>query len=440
MDSKQYIVVVEISSSRISAIAATMDSVSKDVTEVCHVEEPVNGSVRYGSIINVDEVYTKVGQVLDKIEKHGKISPRKIDRVFVGIDARSLCSENVKVERAISEDFPITEALVKSVEEEARKGFEHLDVLMVEPVCYEVDGKEVVNPVGAIGNHLSAIYTIVACKTQIRRFISMVIERLGVKLAGVVVTPVAVSELVLTDSERRLGAMLVDMGADTTSVAIYKANKLVYVSVMPMGSRNITRDLTTLNILEEDAERIKRTFGLSAETDIPKGDIMPGVDSIVALNYIKSRAGEIVANIANQLKEAGIEPEDLPSGVVLVGRGSKLKGFKEELHNALGMDVRRGSIPGVGGKDEYNDRVGALALLDKASSMMMEGETCMLLPEMPKPEEEHEEETVEEKKPNKRKAEKTSSPRSSWWNRLTGKLGAGIDTVLGGEDDEDEKK
>ena len=97
-DNKRYIVAIEISSSRITGIAATLDD-SNEAEEICHYEEAIDGPVIYGEIKNVDAVYTKVNSIIQKIESHKSIAPRKIKSVYVGINARSMHSTTVTIEK-----------------------------------------------------------------------------------------------------------------------------------------------------------------------------------------------------------------------------------------------------------------------------------------------------------------------------------------------------
>nr|CDL66449.1 unnamed protein product [uncultured bacterium] len=111
------------------------------------------------------------------------------------------------------------------------------------PKYFEVDGKEMDLKPGAIGSHIKAEINVITCRTQITKNINLLLGRAGKKLAGFICTPLAASGITLTEEEKRLGCVLVDFGADITTVSIYKNNHLQYLNVIPMGSRNITRDL-----------------------------------------------------------------------------------------------------------------------------------------------------------------------------------------------------
>lgn len=439
MENKQYIVALEIASSRISAVAALMDNTTKDVSLLCRFEEPVKDCVRYGSVGNVEEVNNKIELLLQKIEKDRKIAPRKVAGVYVGVSSRSLHSETIVATKKISEDFPVNETMVEAVYREAEEGFHNVDVLAVIPQSFEVDGKAVSTPVGMLGSQLKAAVNVVVCKLQTCRNIQMVLDRMKVKKCGFVVTPLAVANLVLSDEERRLGCMLVDLGADTTTVSIYKKGSLMYLAVLPMGSRNITRDLAALNILEENAEKIKISYGNALDGDVPEIDIA-GVRSLDVSNYITARAGEIAQNIFNQLKLSGITADQLPMGIVYVGRGMKLKGMPELLAQSSKMQVRKGFLQDAPGNEELADRVQLLAILDAASRMAGDNEMCMQMPQMQ--EEKNTDNEVktsgskEEKRKDKQEHKTKVNPIGGFFQRMRRRISDGIETTFADGDDE----
>jgi cell division protein FtsA len=150
----------------------------------------------------------------------------------------------------------------------------------------------------------------------------------------------------LTDDERRLGCMFVDFGAETTTVSIYKNGAPIYLVTLPMGSRNITLDLTALNYIEERAEEIKRISGNAMPQEGVRRQGADGIDYTEVNNFVHARAAEIVQNILAQIEYAGMKAVDLPGGIVIVGGGASLRGFNDLLSKQGKMKVRMGSVQG----------------------------------------------------------------------------------------------
>ena len=139
--------------------------------------------------------------------------------------------------------------------------------------------------------------------------------------------------------------MLVDMGAETTTVSIYKDGSLRYFATLPMGGRNITRDITSLSLLEERAEDIKITMGNAIARETASNLNMNGIRMSDVSNLIVARSEEIVANVVEQLKYAGLKDSDLPAGLICIGGGTKLNGMLDLLARQTALPVRRGQLP-----------------------------------------------------------------------------------------------
>lgn len=134
----------------------------------------------------------------------------------------------------------------------------------------------------------------------------------------------------------RSGCALVDFGADTTTISVYKNNILRYLSVLPLGGNTITRDITSLQMEEQDAEKLKLQYGNALyeeeeESETPAvctTDDGRAIELTTLNNIIEARAEEILANVWNQLQLSGYE-DKLFSGVVFTGGGANLKNIEE---------------------------------------------------------------------------------------------------------------
>ena len=113
MEDKRFVIAIEVSSSRIIGVAASLEE-DNNADVVCCEEEEINGPVIYGVIKNVDEVATKINAILRRIEKNQKVAPRRIESVYVGINARSLHSVTVTVDKPINENIPIDVYMYKN--------------------------------------------------------------------------------------------------------------------------------------------------------------------------------------------------------------------------------------------------------------------------------------------------------------------------------------
>ena len=139
--------------------------------------------------------------------------------------------------------------------------------------------------------------------------------------------------------------MLVDIGSETTTVTIYQKGSLHYFATLPMGGRNITRDIASLGVVDAKAEEIKITSGNAlAETNVPNL-VINSLKLADISNMVVARSEEIVANIVGQIEYAGLKDSDLQGGIVCIGGGARMKGLMELLENESGLNVRRGVLP-----------------------------------------------------------------------------------------------
>lgn len=366
---ERYIVAVEIGSSKIKGALGFIDQTG--ILNVIAVqEERLTGSVRYGQIRNVEEVSNKIDAICSKLENSKPVMPRKITGVYVGLSGSTVASSAVEVLSSLPGEVEVTSQTIQELKEKASASvLSGKDIYEIVPKEYFVDNMSTQNPVGTFGSAVKGRFTVISGAPGIKSNIERVFpERLQLQVCGYVVSATAQADAVLTEDEKRLGSMFVDFGAETTTVLLYKSGVLQYMATLPIGSRNITRDLVSLNYLEERAEAIKRSVGVASAGDGVSHAAHPEIiDQPEINNYIQARAGEIVANVLAQIEYAGLKASDLPAGIVIVGGGARLRGFSDMLASQSKMKVRMGMSPrGVRISDtaiQADDAVDVIALL-----------------------------------------------------------------------------
>lgn len=364
-----YIVAVEIGSSKIKGAVGRIEP-SGTLSVIGIEEEHQNPNyVRYGCVQNVKEVANELNRILTRLSSRLDPDGSTISGVYVSVGGRSLKSTPTRLRMQMREVTEVTSEIVSDLLGRARVDGSDLDLLDVEPVSYFVDGKKQgTTPVGVLGNEIAAQVNLVSCRSQMLRNLHLAVnEKLNIRINDYVVHPMAVADLVLTSDEKRLGVMLVDCGAETTTVAIYKGGAMIYLVTIPIGSRHITRDIASTHYTEERAEELKRTVGNAAPDNGDSAGSTTEIDTSAINNHVRARAAEIMANIKAQVEYAGLTASDLPKGVVVVGGGSMLRGFAETLESVMGMSVRRGSLPSsvrlTGTKITTGEDIDIIALL-----------------------------------------------------------------------------
>lgn len=346
--SERYIAAIEISSAKIvAAVGKTITKGTLDVVAVEHEATP-EGCVRYGIIQNLEETSTVMARLLARLEQRTNISPRKIKSVIVGLGGRSLKNITKEVSLSLPDDTEITDDILHRLQDQALHSAidNTLEVVDAVPRVFKVGNSQTSSPKGMIGNHISGIFDLIVCRPELKRNIRRtIVDKLHLEVEGFVVTAMATGHIILSPEEKRLGCMLVDMGSETTTVTIYQKGWLHYFATLPMGGKNITRDISSLGVVEPKAEEIKITSGNAlAESNVPNLSIN-GLKLSEISNMVVARSEEIVANIVSQIEYAGIKDADLQGGIVCIGGGSRMKGIMGLLENESGISVRRGVLP-----------------------------------------------------------------------------------------------
>lgn len=338
MDTSQYIVAIEIGSSK--NVGAIAEKRSNGQLAVVGIEsEPTLNFVRHGCIQNVESTKASINRILQKL---GRLVDGDINSVYVGVSGRSIHSMPTEAQRSLNTEQAITQSLLESIKNDAtRNSLTNYDTIDVIPRSYTIDKIEIRNPVGSFGTDIKARLNLIVAKPSILINLKRVFNQ-QIQIKGLITTAVAVADAVLTADERSLGCMLIDMGAETTTVSIYRNDTLVYLITIPLGGRNLTRDITALGIREENAEKIKRNIANPLK---PSADpvTIDNIKSSDASNYILARTGEIIANITAQVNNAGLSLNDIHS-IVLVGGGAMLKGIDQEISDSVNISTNSISV------------------------------------------------------------------------------------------------
>ncbi|MDE5839857.1 MAG: cell division protein FtsA [Muribaculaceae bacterium] len=440
MATDKYIAALEISSSKvIGAVGVLGRSGQLDIIAV--EQEKSADSVRYGQIQNIEETYNLTNYVLERLERRPGIAPREITGVYVGLSGRSFKSIPIDVSMALPDDTEITDAIIERLKNNALEADieSSLDIVDAVPRIFTVGKTETHRPKGMMGNQISATYDLIVARPAIQDNLKRVlVDRLGLEIKGMVVTPLATGHIALNEHEKKLGCMLVDIGAETTTVTIYTRGNLVYYATLPFGGRNITRDLMALNELENKAEELKINFGNAiAPTTLSQEKVGRHKQSDIS-NYVVARSEEIVANIVEQINYAKLTEKDIPEGIVLCGGGARLNGMMELIGKFTGLKVRMATLPSFIKMSDMNGQ--NMESLQMAAIMFAGSEKadddCLQMPAAPEPEPAAETDTDNRKAaPEPEKPDRQQKP--GFFGRLGTKLGQWFTPI--GEDDEGEE-
>lgn len=344
-----YVISLEIGSSAVSVSAATFamqsGAVRGPMTIFAVCREPLYHSVRYGRILNVEEVARSVENAVGRLAGAPELAGKKIMGVYAGVGGRSLMSKLIKVELPLPNEQEITDDIIERLQQDAMASVDNrLEVLDIIPQSYTVDGVFARQPVGTYGRRIAAEFNMIVCNPLNTLNLERVVcDRCHLDLCGMVVRPQALGDLVLGPDDTKPGCMLVDLGAETTTISIYKEGRLRYLSTVPLGSHHITADLASgLGVVEAQAEQIKITQGNALEDSTMRTPEQRQVDE-----FVQSRVIEIIANIVAHIGFAKFTIDELRAGIIVTGQGVKLKNFCKLLEVQSHLPVRVAQVPNI---------------------------------------------------------------------------------------------
>ena len=326
---KDFIVAIELGSSKIAGIAGKKKDGTMQI--LAYAEEKTAGCVKRGVVYNIEKTYQSINTIISKLEA---VLKTKITRAYVGLAGQSMRSYKCVIKRNLLTQSYITNELIDTIRQESCEiPFNDYEMLENYPQEYVVDSSVIADPVGVMGTNIEGEFLDVIAKNSLRTNIETVFANAGVEIVEGLIAPLQLANGVLTDAEKRSGCALVDLGADTTTLVVYKNNIVRYLVTIPLGCNNINKDLCTLPIDEAETEDVKLKYGdacqefeASDESESLYYTTSDGrqIDVTTIKNVIEARVSEIVANVSNQMVNSDYSGK-LLAGLVITGGGSNMK-------------------------------------------------------------------------------------------------------------------
>lgn len=370
-----------------SKIATVVGMASEEVNElkIIGFNATTARGVRKGLVVDIKEATEAVE---DSVEKAERMAGHKISRAYVAVGGPHISSLNSHGIVAVSNpQGEINEDDVARVIEAAKaiSLSSTRRIIEVIPRDYIVDGQPgIKNPIGMSGVRLEVETHIITASSTNLKNQERILSDLGIENQGFVFSGLASAEAVLTNTEKELGIVLVDIGGGKIDLSIYVDGALSYSSSIPIGARHISNDIAVgLRVSLDSAEKIKIFLSKSLngkkkasqinlnELDLPENltevSLKTLVDGIVA-----PRLEEIFKLIFDEIEKSGFG-QQIPSGLVITGGGALTIGMLETGKRVVGLPIRLGFPEKVSGlvdeimDPQYSTTVGLLLYGQKDS-------------------------------------------------------------------------
>jgi cell division protein FtsA len=370
MNRNKTVAAIDVGSSKIATLIGQVNEGSEKINIIGASSIPSAG-VRKGQIVNIEEASDAIIKSVEAAERMAGFS---LSKVMVSIGGAHIASQNSHGVVAVAQpQGEISGEDVRRVIEAARAVSlpSSREILHVIPRTYTVDSQDgIADPVGMSGVRLEVETHIVTGATTAVKNLCKCVSEVGANIEAVTFSGIAASEAVLSETEKELGVILVDIGGGTTSMVVFVEGAPAYTAVLPIGAKNVTNDLAIgLRLSLESAEKLKvsltdkygRLIEESKEAKkTAEGDKAENKNEEIDLaalgiyeetkkvskktlveGIIKPRLNEIFGMVVAEIQRSGFAGLT-PSGVVLTGGGALTIGSLETCRRSLSLPVRIG--------------------------------------------------------------------------------------------------
>lgn len=329
---------IDVGSHHVKVVIAEQSGDPRVAPQILGTGYAESRGVAHGYVVSPQEAARSIMAAKAQAERAARV---KIKRAYVSVggigQGESRARGDTMVERG---DSVVTERDIPRAAQAAEAALppaavQNRKILHAIPLAYFVDGERVLgkSPLGMKGGKLSVETLFITALARHVDALVEAVEEAGIEVEDVVASPIAASLIALSRAQKRVGCILVNIGAETTSAIVYEDSLPVSLKVIPMGAADITNDLAlTLRISPEEAEQLKSGAVLGATYPKRKVD-----------DTIARRLTMMFKEIEQYLKKMGRD-ELLPAGVILTGGGASTPFAIEAAKHALRLPARLATL------------------------------------------------------------------------------------------------
>ena len=324
------IVGIDIGTSKVCTVVGEVNNFGQ-IETLCSTSCKCNG-IKKGKIINEEEVSLSVAKTIKDAEEEAEF---KINSAYVTIPGKEVTIVQNSILKELKDKFAgislkdVQSAIVQAKDIEIPEGKTIIDIVPSEVILD--NGKIVADPVGNLSSNFTLKAQVILANKDYVRQLTSIFKRVGIEIDGIVPTALAEKNLMLDTNELYDNVMLLDIGAGNTEIGVFEGNNFTYTNTIPLGGDNITNDISlVLNISEEEAEKLKKQYGLALKSFIDNdNDIILNtckdttknkiIKSSELIEIIEARIEEIFSLVNKDITLQNIKPR--VNNVILTGQG-----------------------------------------------------------------------------------------------------------------------
>ena len=324
------IVGIDIGTSKVCTVVGEVNNFGQ-IETLCSMACKCSG-IKKGKIINEEEVSLSIAKAIKDAEETAEF---KINSAYVTIPGKEVTIVQNSVLKELKDKFAgislrdVQTAIMQAKDIEIPEGKTIIDIVPSEVILD--NGKVVTDPIGNLSSNFTLKAQVILANKDYVRQLTSIFKRVGIEIDGIVPTALAEKNLVLDTNELYDNVMLLDIGAGNTEIGVFEGNNFTYTNTIPLGGDNITNDISlVLNISEEEAEKLKKQYGLALKSFIDNdNEIMLNtckdesrnkvIKSSELIEIIEARIEEIFTLINKDITNNNVK--SIINTVVLTGRG-----------------------------------------------------------------------------------------------------------------------
>ena len=324
------IVGVDIGTSKVCTVVGEVNNFSQ-VEIICNTSYKCNG-LKKGKIINEDEVILSLAKTIKDAEEETNL---KINSAYVTIPGKYVTIVQNSITKEVKDKYAgisvrdVQNAIMQVKDIEVPEGQNLIDIVP-DKITLE-NGTVVTDPVGNLSSNFTISAQVILADRDYVRQLSNIFKKAGLEIDGIVPTTLAERNLVLDTNELHDNIMLLDIGAGNTDIGVFEGSTFLYTNSIPLGGDTITNDIAlVLNISEEEADKLKRQYGLALKSFIDNdNDIILNtrkdnnknkiIKSSELIEIIEARIEEMFSIINKDITNQGLKQKI--NNVVLTGQG-----------------------------------------------------------------------------------------------------------------------
>ncbi len=340
------IVGLDIGTSKVSAIVGEVNNFSQ--IEIISQTKCKCHGIQKGKIVDEDDISLSIAKTIQDAEDEANL---KIHSAYVTVPGKYITIVQNSIIKEVKDKYAgisvkdVGASIMQIKDIEIPEGKTIIDIV---PECFILDNGEVVqDPVGCLSSNFTLQAQIILVDRDYMKKMNSIFKKAGIELDGMVPTTLAERNLVLDRNELNDNVMLLDIGAGNTEIGVFEGNKFIYTNTIPLGGDTIKRDIElVLNISEEEADKLKRQYGLALKSFIDN-------DNDIFLNTYKGEQKNKTIKSSELIEIIEARIEEMFS---LINRDIINQGIKQRINNVIltGQGITNINKSDVAGKIALN--------------------------------------------------------------------------------------